>query len=714
MSNKAAAAIQHPPLVTKTIVLNEGDVESKRQEILDYFHKSFTLYESLFECLNGDEAFYARANPLRHPLIFYYGHTSVFFINKLNVAGFINQRVDPHMESTLAIGVDEMLWDDLNDAHYDWPTPAAVKAHRDKTREIVDNFIRNCDFTMPINWDSPMWIVMMGIEHERIHLETSSILMRELPLDMVKPHPIWGNICKDHGEAPNNELLPVDGGSIKLGKGQDNTLYGWDNEYGDYEAKVKPFKASKYLVSNQEMLEFVDAGGYQNKDYWDDEGWKWVQYRKAEHPIYWVKSSGQYQYRSMLEVIDMPWDWPVDINYLEAKAFCNWKSEQTGKHIRMPTEAEWYKLRANVDTDQPYWDTAPGNINMEDEMSPCPVNRHAFDGGFYDIIGNAWQWTETPIDGYEGFEVHPVYDDFSTPTFDGKHNIFKGGAWISTGNYALKDSRYAFRRHFFQYSGLRYVEGEKLPEPEMNIYETDDIVSQYIKFHYGDTHYGVPNFPVTCIETASKYIQNDKTKRALDLGCASGRASYELAKIFDHVDAVDFSVRLIEAPTALQKTGSQRYVVQDEGELVSYKEIRLDDFEGYADVKDKIAFMQGDACNLTDKYTDYDLVFAGNLLDRLYDPAKFLNLIKGRIRPGGLLILTSPYTWLEEFTPRDKWLGGFKANTGENYTTLEGLTDTLSPEFEMVDEPTDIPFVIRETARKFQHTISQMSVWQKK
>ena len=68
-----------------------------------------------------DDAYFARANPLRHPLIFYYGHTSCFFINKLNVARLINQRVDADLESMLAIGVDEMSWDDLNEQHYDWP-----------------------------------------------------------------------------------------------------------------------------------------------------------------------------------------------------------------------------------------------------------------------------------------------------------------------------------------------------------------------------------------------------------------------------------------------------------------------------------------------------------------------------------------------------------------------------------------------------------------
>ncbi len=83
-----------------------------------------------------------------------------------------------------------------------------------------------------------------------------------------------------------------------------------------------------------------------------------------------------------------------------------------------------------------------------------------------------------------------------------------------------------------------------------------------------------------------------------------------------------------------------------------------------------------------------------------------------RINPGGLLVLFSPYTWLEEFTPRDQWLGGLKIN-GENRTTLEGLHEALEPTFKLVGEPRDVEFVIRETRRKFQHTASHMTVWEK-
>lgn len=698
--------------VSRTTVLNEGTVEGKREEILHYFHQSFSLYESLFECLVDDEAYYRKASPLRHPLIFYYGHTAVFYINKLNVAKLINERIDPALESSLAIGVDEMSWDDLNENSYDWPTPATVKAYRDKTRALVDTFIRECDLRLPIQWNDPMWIIMMGIEHERIHLETSSVLMRELPVACVQAHPLWSNICKESGPAPVNELLPVSGGTVTLGKSRDDALFGWDVEYGQQVTQVADFNASKYLVSNGEFHEFMQAGGYSERKYWTDEGWGWVQYRKATMPVFWSQQGDDYRYRTMLEIIDMPWDWPADLTYLECKAFCEWKSEVTGKSLRMPTEAEWYRLRENVDTDQPFWNNAPGNINLEYDMSSCPVNRHACEGGFYDIIGNVWQWTETPVDALQGYEVHPAYDDFSTPTFDGKHNIFKGGCWISTGNYAIRDARYAFRRHFYQHSGMRYIEAGPIPEIKMNIYELDEAVSQYIEFHYGDSYFDVPNFPVACIAHAMAAADTTPTHRALDLGCATGRSSFELARHFDHVDALDFSAPLIQAPSQLQSTGLQRYAIQDEGEIVSYKEVSLDEL-GYRDISDKVTFMQGDACNLPEKFTDYDLVFAGNLIDRLYDPAKFLNLIKQRIKPGGLLVITSPYTWLEEFTEREKWLGGFKAATGENFTTLEGIAKTLMPEFTQVGDALDVPFVIRETRRKFQHSVAELSVWKK-
>jgi putative 4-mercaptohistidine N1-methyltranferase len=144
--------------------------------------------------------------------------------------------------------------------------------------------------------------------------------------------------------------------------------------------------------------------------------------------------------------------------------------------------------------------------------------------------------------------------------------------------------------------------------------------------------------------------------------------------------------------------------------LEEYYQVNLSSF-GLDNVSGKVEFWQGDACNLKPIHQSFDLIFASNLIDRLYDPQKFLDSVASRLNPQGILILTSPYIWQEESTPKEKWIGGVKKD-GENLSTLEGLKEILEPNFRL-KETRDIPFVIRETARKFQHTVAQMSVWEK-
>lgn len=694
---------------THTPILDAGDPELKRAEILEYFHRTYDLDERLYETLKEDDTFYLRADRLRHPLIFYFGHTATFFINKLIIAKVIDTRLNPRFESLFAVGVDEMSWDDLDATHYDWPTRQAVKAYRDQVRELVDGVIRRLPLTLPITRIDPFWAIVMGIEHERIHLETSSVLIRQLPIDQVVRHPFW-EICREAGEPPVNQLLPVPGGRVILGKAQDHPLYGWDNEYGHHEAEVAGFRAAEYLVSNREFLAFVETGGYRERLWWTEEGWNWRTFREAEHPLFWVAGESGWQLRTMVERIDLPWNWPVEVNYLEAKAFCNWQSAQTGAPLRLPTEDEWNRLRdVAAIPDQPWWEKAPGNINLAHWSSSCPVDRFR-SGDFCDVLGNVWQWTETPIYPFRGFRIHPWYDDFSTPTFDGRHNLIKGGSWISTGNEATRDARYAFRRHFFQHAGFRYVESDQPVVVHQDQYETDLLAAQYCDAHYGPEHFGVPNFQVACARICLELMAGRKLEHALDLGCAVGRASFQLARGFARVTGLDFSARFFQLATRMQEEGYLRYALPEEGELMSFHEVSLADLNLEV-VSDRVAFSQADACNLPDKFSGYDLVLAANLIDRLYAPRRFLSTIHERLNPGGVLVITSPYSWREEFTKREDWLGGYR-EAGENVTTLEGLTTALSPRFRMLGAPHDIPFVIRETRRKFQHTVAELTVWE--
>jgi len=707
VSAAGAAAEERFP---RTPNLADPDTHHLRATLRQYFLSTFDRYESLFQCLASEEAYVVKPIALRHPLIFYFGHTATFFVNKLLLTRMIDQRLDHRMESIFAVGVDEMSWDDLDDNHYEWPSVAEVQAYRDRVRALVCDLIDHAPLQSPIDWQNPWWAIIMGIEHERIHLETSSVLIRQHALKHVRPMDAWAPRTDTHTEAPANLPVRVAASTVQVGKAFNDPQYGWDNEYGRHVAKVESFLASKYLVSNQEFLAFVEAGGYRNHHNWTEEGRQWLEFSQAAHPTFWVKKTQGWFLRLMTQEIPMPWAWPVEVNYLEAKAFCNWKASETGEPVRLPTEDEWYRLYDAAGLKDPTDAPCAANLHLDHGASSCPVDTYAH-GEWFDVVGNVWQWTETPIYPFDGFDVHPIYDDFTTPTFDGRHNLIKGGSWIACGNEAVRASRYAFRRHFFQHAGFRYVVSHAPAEAPAAYYETDKLMSEYAEFHYGDSYFGVANFPQALARIAIETMGDRPRRRALDLGCASGRATFELARAFEHVTGVDFSARFINQGVQLIQTGQLRYTLTDEGDLVSYKARGLADLR-LQDTVDRVEFFQGDACNLKPQYTDYDLVLAANLIDRLYDPSRFLDQIHERIVAGGLLMIASPYTWLEEHTPRDAWVGGFKKDA-ENYTTLDGLKDHLSAHFRLVAGPTDVPFVIRETRRKFQHTLSELTIWER-
>jgi len=689
--------------------LDGVDTEAKREDIRSYFHNTYDIFEKIFEVLKSDEVFYKKSEPTRHPMIFYFGHTATFFINKLINMKIIKERINPRFESIFAVGVDEMAWDDVQSSNYSWPSVDEVREYRKKVREVVDELIMSLPLTLPIAQDSAMWIVLMGIEHERIHIETSLVLHRQIPLEFVKEVKEF-DICTHSSNAPKNEMIDLRGKTVVLGKDLSHNLYGWDNEYGRYSEIVNDFSVSKYLVSNGEFMEFVQDGGYENEEFWDDEGRKFLAISGAKHPTFWVKEDSGYRYRTLSRLIDLPLDWPVDVNALEAEAFCRYKSKKDGVVYSLPSEAEYCIVYENAGLkDVPELHQSRANLNFYHYFSSCPINEFGHNG-IYDVVGNVWQWSRTPIFGFDGFRVHEAYDDFSTPTFDNKHALILGSSWASSGNLIMKHSRYAFRKHFFQNAGFRYVISSLGDKKETDIYESDELVSRYCEFQYGDEYFGVKNFAVECVKIASKFAKNPN--KALDLGCATGRATFELAKSFDEVEGIDFSARFIGVGVKLKNDGYVAYASKTEGDLAERKKVTIEDL-GYENLKEKVSFWQGDACNLKPNFNSYDLVMATNLIDRLYNPKLFLEDIKNRINSGGILMLTSPYTWQESSTKKEFWLGGYRDESGKEVKTLDTLKEILGDEFELLHVE-DKEFVIKETARKFQHSVAEVSVWRKR
>jgi putative 4-mercaptohistidine N1-methyltranferase len=188
-------------------------------------------------------------------------------------------------------------------------------------------------------------------------------------------------------------------------------------------------------------------------------------------------------------------------------------------------------------------------------------------------------------------------------------------------------------------------------------------------------------------------------KRGLDLGCAVGRSAFEMSLTCDEVVGIDFSHAFIRAAEALRAGGILSYERREEADLTTPLNVDLTDhYDG-----SRLRFLQGDAMDLSDSLGSFDRVHAANLLCRLPEPQRLLDRLPSLVNHGGELVLATPCTWLEEFTPSSNWPAG---------GTFEWLKSKLSPEFKLLRQ-LDEPFLIRETARKFQWTTSLVTVWQR-
>jgi formylglycine-generating enzyme required for sulfatase activity len=199
-------------------------------------------------------------------------------------------------------------------------------------------------------------------------------------------------------------------------------------------AKVpgKSIYIARYPVTNAQYRRFVEAGGYDNNEWWSQEGWQWRQgkprydWQKLDQPDYWQ---------------DSKWNRPdqpvVGVTWYEAEAYCHWLAEHTGRPYRLPAEAEWQRAAQGDDDRQYPWgnawregvcNTAEANIGQT-----SPVGQFSPDGdsplGCADMSGNVWEWCQD------------WYDDQKTA------RVLRGGSWYFDRDYArcavrLRDDPY--------------------------------------------------------------------------------------------------------------------------------------------------------------------------------------------------------------------------------------------------------------------------------
>lgn len=285
-----------------------------------------------------------------------------------------------------------------------------------------------------------IYFYRLVINHEDMHSETMMHIRQTLGYPRphiadIRPTPLQIELDFELHD------VEIPGGVFMLGATQDMPFV-LDNEKWAHPVEVAPFRISATPVTNGQFQAFVEAGGYQAREFWSDEGWAWRQQANAEQPVYWRREAdGSWCARFFDQFAPLePYLPVVHVNYYEAAAYCAWAGR------RLPTEAEW-ELAASAEPGSkgrgitrakrryPWGNEfpSPDRANLDSAASGCidvralPQGDSAF--GCRQMIGNVWEWTADTFDAYPGFELDP-YDTYSAPSF-GQQKVLRGGCWVT-------------------------------------------------------------------------------------------------------------------------------------------------------------------------------------------------------------------------------------------------------------------------------------------
>jgi iron(II)-dependent oxidoreductase len=276
------------------------------------------------------------------------------------------------------------------------------------------------------------FVYHMILQHEYQHNET---MLQTLQLMQGSGYRPEARVELPHGNPPEEEMVRVPGGPFVMGT--DDRAWALDNERDAHEVEVPDFYLDTVPVTNRAYLEFVEDDGYENKELWDTEGWKWRQEERIYAPKHWYQKEPHDWWTQRFgfdEPVSM--DAPVvHVSWFEADAYARW----AGK--RLPTEAEWEKA-ASWDPEKgikrlyPWGDESatPERANL-DQLAFGPAEVGAYPAGAsacgaMGMIGDVWEWTASELSAYPGFESFP-YREYSEVYFDDGYMVLRGGSWAT-------------------------------------------------------------------------------------------------------------------------------------------------------------------------------------------------------------------------------------------------------------------------------------------
>jgi len=373
---------------------------------------------------------YGTINPLRWEI----GHVAYFY------EYFILRELYGR-ESILGNQQADSLYDSISVAHDTrWDLPLL---NLEQTKTYMQSVLENLCARLPgkIANEQDSFIYQFGVFHEDMHCE--AFLWGRQTLAYPTPKfsaAIDASSLRNAGGLPG--YVDVPGGKFRIGAEQD-AAFMFDNEKYAHEVDVTAFSIARAAVTNAEYAEFVAAGGYQTEDYWNPDGWIWIQNNQISHPGYWTpQGNQQWTMRRFDKTLPLPDNEPViHVSWYEADAYCRWAG------LRLPTEHEWEVAalgeadnQGNLSANKrryPWGNDAPtaSHANL-DALALGSVDVAAYAAGdsafgCRQMLGNVWEWTSDTFAPFPGFSAD-AYTEYSTTLF-GNTKVLRGGAWTTRG-----------------------------------------------------------------------------------------------------------------------------------------------------------------------------------------------------------------------------------------------------------------------------------------
>jgi ergothioneine biosynthesis protein EgtB len=419
---------------------------------------------ALFDLVTED-AYYSRPIHLRQPIVFYQGHLPAFSFNTLVKRALGRPSIDARLEQLFARGIDPEDSYSPDAASHLWPSQHVVQAFVEEADKQVLDVLRHEDLERP---GHPLLenaqAVFTVLEHEAMHQETLLYMWHRLPHEQ-KRRPA-GYAPRIQGETPKTDWVHVTAGQATLGIARGSIRFGWDNEHPRRVVEVDGFSMETQDISNERYLEFVESGGYRDPQWWSHDDWAWLQRAGVTSPAFWEFRDGAWWWRGMFEWIPLPPSWPVYVSQAEASAFARWAG------ARLPSEAEFQRAAFGTpdrgEHTHPWGETEATPAHGVFDFStwdPEPTGTHQAGRsawGIDDLVGNGWEWTQTPFEPFPGFEAMASYPEYSADFFDGQHYVMKGASPATARELLRPSLRNWFRAQYpYVYATFRLAKGSR-------------------------------------------------------------------------------------------------------------------------------------------------------------------------------------------------------------------------------------------------------------